>query len=326
MPVKAAVGASGGRAGEPAAIIRSMVSGSDTPPHDLARPTALAAFLRGVERRAAVLAELQAGDPTLGDAALTRAMAGFRETAVASPMADWPRLFWQALLGQPALRRATRARSPAFMPACPPGLRAAVLLRLAAGLEEDEAATVLGVPSARLRAALLRALPTGADGEPDADAWRRLQADVQQRVRDLPAERSLRLARMREGAMAGPAERFFATRPAPTRHRLQAAGAVAALTVLALAATWHAGPAADAPITVEALSPAGSPASRYSADTGLLTHPDFDLLADPAGERLANDAAFLAWTVGRAAVPPPPTLDDIHAPSVPETGEASDAP
>lgn len=295
------------------------------PAPDLVRPAALAAFLRGVERRAAVLAELQAGDPTLGDAALTRAMAAFRQVAVDAPMAGWPRLFWQGLLAQPALRHATRARPAAFMPRCTPALRAAMLLRLAAGLEEDEAAGVLGVAPARLREAVLRALPTTADGTPDTVAWQRLQADVQQRVRGLSTERSLRLARMREGALAGPAARFFAARPGRERWRPQAAGAVAVLTVLALAATWRS-PPADGVVGIEALPPAGRPASRFSTATGLLTHPDFELLADPAGERLARDAAFLAWTIGRSAVPVPPTIEDSRAPSVPETGEATDAP
>jgi hypothetical protein len=303
-----------------------MVSASELPPPDLARPAALAAFLRGVERRAAVLAELQAGDPTLGDAALTRAMAAFRETAVAASMADWPRLFWQALLAQPALRRATRARAAAFMPTRTPALRAALLLRLAAGLDEAEAAAVLDVPPARLRSAVMRALPTTPDGAPDAAAWTRLQAEMQQRLRSLPTERSLRLARMREGALAGPAEHFFVAPPLLSRYRQPAIGAVAALTALALVATGWPPRGADGEIRVEPLGSAGRPASRYSAATGLLTHADFELLADPAGERLARDAAFLAWTVGRSAVPVAPTIEDSHAPSVPETGEADDAP
>lgn len=306
-----------------AAIIRRMISASDSPP-DLARPTALAAFLRGIERRAAVLAELQAGDPTLGDAALTRAMTGFREVAVESPMAQWPRLFWTALLDQPALRRATRARPAAFMPACSPAIRAAVLLRLAAGLPEAEAAAVLGVAHARVGAAVRRALPATADGE--TGAWTELYAEVQRRIRELPTERSLRLARMREAALAGPADGFFPHRSGWTRHRHPAAAAVAAVTVLAFAATWWPGRGADPEIRTEPLARAGAPASRYSATTALITHPDFELLANPTGERLAEDAAFLSWTVGRGAVPVQPTLVDAGAPSTPEAGEASDAP
>ncbi|TCZ80596.1 hypothetical protein EYQ95_24445, partial [Lysobacter sp. N42] len=82
----------------------------------LAAPPALAAFLKGVERRGALLAELLAGEAGIGDAALTRAMAAFRPQALEHPMADWPRLFWAALLAQPALRRARHARWPADLP------------------------------------------------------------------------------------------------------------------------------------------------------------------------------------------------------------------
>lgn len=295
---------------------------STTP--DLAQPAALAAFLRGVERRAAVLAELQTGDPTLGDAALTRAMAAFRSLAVDAPMADWPRLFWSGLLEQPALRRATRARPPAFLPACSTPVRAALLLRVAAGLEEDVAAAVLGVTPARLRTAVARGLACG-DGAADAAAWVRLQAEVQRRIRDLPTERSLRLARMREAALVGPAERFFHRDRPHARWRLLAAAA--AVVVLALAATFWRTRDGDAPIRIAPLPAAGEPASRYAATSGLIAHPDFELLADPGGARLARDAAFLAWYVGHAtpaadSVAPADTSPDSATPDGAETGDA----
>ena len=70
-----------------------------------AAPAAIAAFLRGVERRGAVFAELQCGDAGCGDAALAAAMRAFREGAVANPIGDWPRRFWALLLAAPALRR-----------------------------------------------------------------------------------------------------------------------------------------------------------------------------------------------------------------------------
>lgn len=295
-----------------------------TPP-DLAQPAALAAFLRGVERRAAVLAELQSGDPTLGDAALTRAMAAFRDAAVDAPMADWPRLFWAALLAQPALRRATRARPPAFLPACSSPLRAALLLRVAAGLDEAAAAAVLAVAPEQVRRAVLAALACGGHAA-DAAEWARLQAEVQRRIRELPTERSLRLARMREAALAGPADRFF-HRPRP-RLRLRLALAAAALVAVALAGTFWAGRGREQPVRIVALPPAGPPASRYAAVSGLIAHPDFDLLADPEGERLARDAAFLAWYDGHAVATDAPPADgpaqDLMP--LPEAGEAADAP
>src|SRR5690606_4101349 len=112
-------------------------------------PPALAAFMRGVERRGAVLAELQCGDAATGDAALAVAMAEFRQTAGDTVMDDWPRRFWALLLAQPALK----SRTPVAIAVdatdrlgeLGSGPRAALLLRLAAGLDETGAAAVLGV-------------------------------------------------------------------------------------------------------------------------------------------------------------------------------------
>jgi hypothetical protein len=56
-------------------------------------PAALAAFLRGVERRGAVFAELQCGDGDCGDAALAAAMRAFREGAAPCPIGDSPSRF-----------------------------------------------------------------------------------------------------------------------------------------------------------------------------------------------------------------------------------------
>src|SRR3546814_7005135 len=60
--------------------------------HDAASaPAALTAFLRGVERRGAVFAQLQVGDAATGDRALVAAMRAFRLPAAKIPFADWPR-------------------------------------------------------------------------------------------------------------------------------------------------------------------------------------------------------------------------------------------
>ncbi|MFZ5658068.1 MAG: hypothetical protein ACOY37_13640 [Pseudomonadota bacterium] len=297
----------------------------------LAAPPALAAFLKGVERRGAVLAELQAGEAGIGDAALTRAMAAFRPQALEHPMADWPRLFWAALLAQPALRRARHARWPADLPrAATPGLRAALLLRLVAGLEEDEAAAVLDVAPGMLRRALERVVPRAADGRPDAAAWARQRQALQQRVRDLPADRALRLARGREAALAGPAERFF---PAPERGRAWPLAGVVAAVALALAATWWLERRVDDRVDVLTLGPPGKPASRYSPTAGLVAHPDFAQLADPDGERLALDVAFLSWSAAQAAAAAAPVDPLAPRPAPPQAlvpiapyGESAGAP
>lgn len=295
----------------------------------LAAPPALAAFLKGVERRGAVLAELQAGEAGIGDAALTRAMAAFRPHALEQPMARWPQLFWCEVLRQPALQRTRHAGWPADLPmaASTPGVRAAVLLRLVAGLEEDAAADVLGVAADTLRRALAQAMPRTAGGAPDAAAWTRLRNGLQQRVRDIPTERALRLARGREAALAGAARHFFPAPPPRLAPRLAAVGAVAAL---ALGATWwfERGASADANVDTAELAPAGRPASRYAPAAGLVAHPDFALLADPDVERIARDVAFLSWSAAQADAATAPV--DPLAPTLPEPPatyqETADAP
>lgn len=286
-------------------------------PATASRPAALTAFLRGVERRAAVLAELQSGDARRGDAAVRRALDAVADEASTHPMADWPRRFWRALLGDPALAATGPAR---FVPAASPAVRAAVLLRLAAGLDESEAADVLGVEPARIRDALGHAVPRDADGAPDAALWRQWQAEIQRRVRDLPAPR---VAALSDAARAD----AMATKAAPRRFPPRRAAAVAAAaTGLALLATFVVDRYVDRPIRAVALPPAGEPASRFSSEAGLIAHPDFDRLADPDQARLADEAAFLAWTLGHAATPADTAPVPVDDAAIPDSSEAADAP
>ena len=62
-------------------------------PADATAPTALGAFLRGVERRGLVFARLLAGSPQAGDQALAWALDGFASAAGRTPFGDWPRRF-----------------------------------------------------------------------------------------------------------------------------------------------------------------------------------------------------------------------------------------
>lgn len=296
----------------------------------LAAPGALAAFLRGVERRAAVLAELQSGEPGIGDAALTRAMAGFRPRALERPMADWPAVFWRELLQQPALRRAVRAPWPASLPAsaAPPGARALLLLRLVAGMDEAEAAAVLDIAPGTARRSLDRAVPRHADGSPDAGEWARIRRELQARIQDLPTERLLRLARGREAALAGPAERFF---PPPRGMPWKRLVAVAAGVALALGGTVWFERRQDRGVETAVLGPPRQPASRYSPTAGLVAHPDFALLADPAAEAIARDIAFLSWSAAQAdaeaaARDPLATPRAPESPLVPYDEAPDDAP
>ncbi|MCD9032723.1 sigma-70 region 4 domain-containing protein [Luteimonas sp. Y-2-2-4F] len=275
---------------------------------------ALTAFLRGVERRAALFAQLQVGDPDAGDAALTTAMVGFRDAAARTPFGEWPRRFWSLLLAAPQLREPPRGPrwggDFAWLGEIGTGPRAALLLRLVANVSEADAAGVLGVSRATYRLALRRALPRLEDGAPDETRFRALADAAQLALRDTAPERLAELARLREAALRGriytppkrapePARpvRAAADPAARPRWLRPALAAVAAATLLALAATFVF-PEALVPvpdgIRVDAL-PEARPAARFDAEFAVVAHPDFALLVSDDAEGAARDPAFLAW-------------------------------
>lgn len=313
-------------------------------------PPALSAFLRGVERRGVVLAELQTGDAGAGDTALVAAMQAFRDEAETAPMASWPQRFWQLLLAQPQLQRRTEVALPIEVTdrlgELGSGPRAALLLRVAAGLSEEEAAAVLGVGLASYRLALQRALPHHADGRADPVAWNQLREQIHRRIKTLPPDRLARLGGAREAVLRGSGGEPSATPQGAARPRWLMWGlwTLLVLCALALAATfwpWGAmtgGTPAPMRVQVEPLPDADAPASRFDADTALVAHRDFALLADPAGEAQAQDLEFNSWLAAQQAAGvdrPAPPADapeaDAVAPSAPpdggETGEeTADAP
>ena len=304
---------------------------------------ALSHFLRGVERRAVVLAELQAGDPIRAEQAYAVALRQFRAQALAQPYLQWPRLFWRTLLASPQLGQGGRpgrwpeALSPLGQAA--PGARAALLLRLAAGLTEADAAAALGVAPPPYRRALREALPRGAGDRPDPEAWRRLDEAIRHAVAALPAERLAHLARLREAAVQGRRPELIGPMPVPaaaadpppgTRLR-RVLWAGVGTCVLALAATfvlphwWPAGEG-DARIAVSALPSAARPAGRYDPAFALLTERDFDLLLAGPQAAPADDPGFYAWLAAGAVAPEPEEPgatagDAVAAPAatVPET-------
>lgn len=290
------------------------------PSHAPAAPAALSAFLRGIERRGAVLAELQAGDAAAGDAALVAAMAGFRALAAETALNEWPARFWSLLLTQPGLRQRTAVAialdATDRLGELGSGPRAALLLRLAAGLAETEAAAVLHVAPATYRMALQRALPRHADGRADPQAWQQLREQIHRRIKTLPPDRLQRLAQARDAALrnaapgAAPPGRQapVAARPRP-RWLMPLLWSLLALCALAFAATfwWPSGlPGGwlgDGPdgVTVAPLAEGSGPAERYSRDAGLIADGDFGLLADPQGEAASAAVDFDSWLAARDA-------------------------
>ncbi len=290
---------------------------TQAPPNEAAdAPAALSAFLRGIERRGVVFAELMCGDPVAAEQAFAVSLRQFRGQALSQPFAHWPRVFWRTLLASPVLRAGTPsahwAAPFAALGQAGSGPRAALLLRLVAGLTDPEAAAVLGVAPATYRLALRRALPHRADGSADPEAWRALGQHVQDALRSLPAERLAHIARLREAAVQGrrpeligplPVAPAAVEAPPAAPHRLlrRVLWVGVAACVLALVATFlfptglpDTGEG-DPQVSVRPLAAAAAPAARYDASFGLLTERDFELLAAAPAQPPQDDPAFYAW-------------------------------
>ncbi|MDG2525109.1 hypothetical protein P6166_07045 [Stenotrophomonas sp. HITSZ_GD] len=318
-----------------------------------ASPTALSAFLKGVERRADTLASLQCGDLQQAERGLAATFRAFQSRAGEWPMAVWPTRFWALLAATPALREPGRA------PHWPQGLeglaplsaddRLALLLRIVVGLDEAAAADVLGVDEDAYRHALARACPRDAAGHPDAHGWRLLAEAAQRQLRELAPERLGRLADLREPrppvaapARAQPAERTRVPRAGRlgrlrSQWRWIVAGCVL-LALLAAAAAWmRARPGVRLPPEPVSQAPAGALHVTDAAPVLVEELPAEDLDrgeqapvpapgADPADAAmladpdlaLARQADFYAWFAAGGPVPadesqPRPTAPDLAA-------------
>ena len=296
-------------------------------------PAALSAFLRGVERRGALFAELQCGDREAGDSALAAAMRAFRNRAGTLPMAEWPRRFWTLLVATPQLRQsAASARWPAGVEAL-------------AGLQSAAPAGAAAAPGGEPAGGRGRGGAGHRPGSPRAGPGFGLPARCRRTTRRAGLARAgrsdpiaaARLAAATAGASGAPAGSGHPGHEdrAPCRRqlfRIAGRGAVEApalalgragtgavcgraggdLVVAAMAGLarrrrqprWRrpasAGPSGN---RESKRSPEQPPAARFDATTALLTHPDFELLLEPQDEAIARDADFLAWYAAGANAP-----------------------
>jgi hypothetical protein len=246
-------------------------------------------------------------------------MRAFRDVSGHSPLSAWPAAFWALLLAQAEL-----AEGESDIPelgALGSGPRAALLLRIVAGLDFAHAASVLGVSEPTYRFALQRALQQLGDAGVSYAVLGALRERLHRQVKTLPAERADALAELRARVLRdAPEPAPVAKSPSPWRRRL--AWIALALLVLAFAATFWPRPPALAPGGVQALpaEPAPAPVPAGS-DADLVTHPDYAQLAAPEDEALAADLALLSWLASGEA---DAALEAADAP-VPEP-EAADAP
>lgn len=279
------------------------------------------AFLQGIGPRAEVFARLLCGDRQQADAALMAAMRAFRDgsqpPAVDMPADRWPLRLWTLLLARPELRRT--AQQPCWPPPFErlqrlrPGERAAVLLRLVAGLDDADAATALGISPLTWRRALHRAMPGRADGQPDPDTWRAWSAAIDAMQRHAAPS-----------ATAAPVASATSRQARAPRWLQPTLWAALVACAIGLSASFllPVGRSGGNGSYVQAvpLPPADAPASTYDADTAVLTHRDFDQLLDVREDALVRDLDFYAWYAAQVASQPgadggPLLLPDAAAPA-----------
>lgn len=312
-----------------------------------ATPAAVTAFLHGIGRRGLVLAICQCGDREAGLRALAAAMRSFRGRAGQEPLAHWPAQFWPLLAASPLLRHPHGAahwpQDLAALAPLAPADRLALLLRIAAGLDEAAAAAALAIEAEAYRDALARACPRDEVGRPDAAGWRTLAEAVQVRVRELPEAWLRELDSLARGEL-GPAPSVAAPAAiAPARspralaqrsrlrwwrvarewgwrpeRRTLLAGLVGVAAVLLVALVWRQlatrvelppdrdrwTPAiVSEPLEGDDIKVAPLPATPDPADRAMLADPDL---------ALAREADFYAWV---AAGAPAPAADEEPAPA-----------
>jgi hypothetical protein len=295
----------------------------DTPPPAApAVPSALAAFLRGIERRAYVFAQVQCGNEREAEAALARTIHGFRTLSAVSPLSAWPAGFWSLLLAQPEL--STGDGGAPELVTLGSGPRAALLLRLVAGLDFVHAAQVLGVSEDTYRYALQRALQQLGEAGVSYATLRALRERLHRQVKTLPAERTDALAALRQHALARSAAEPVDAGPeagpaAPWVRRTL--WVLFALLALAFAATFVDPGPGLAPGGTEGLPAEGvAPADGTPSPSDVVMHPDYAQLADPEGDRVAQDLALLSWLANN-----PEELADAALADEAD-GEAADPP
>lgn len=296
------------------------------------RPEALEPFLHGIEPRAWAFALFQSGDPERARLALAGALRHFVARSRELPLADWPLQFWTSVAGQPRLVSARGLEAP--LAALPPGPRAALLLRLVAGLDFEPASQALRVSGAAYERVLREGLAQPGLDEAGVQA---LRARLHDFIQSLTTADRESLAALRRDALAGLPSPGLGTAPpavgAPPAARAalpQAAPAGAGgpgspwwkrlrpwlglLALLLVAGLLWILPGRR----FDAVPPGGNlPAESVApapalTDVVLVTHPDYAQLAAPRDDLLAQDLDLLSWLAAAAgggdpaALPAPP--------------------
>ena len=252
-----------------------------------ASSSAMQAFRRGIDRRAYVLARAQCGDSDLLQSALSAVDSAFNAEYAELPISQWPIRFWTLLLSRKEL---AQGQSPwPALASISHGPRAALLLRLVAGLDFSHAAQVLNISETTYRFALERGLEQLHAAGFNFEELERLRDSFFEEVKQLPTE----LIQTRER----PAVVITPSLPvAELESEIKKTGPWLWLVLLMAAVLagllwWWSTQSPDGVAT--------KPVSLTDVQTAVI-HPDYDVIANPDIQTQAEDLAFLSWIAAGA--------------------------
>lgn len=263
---------------------------------------ALTAFLEGIEPRAWVFALSQCGDPDRASAALQAGLKDFVARARELSLPQWPLQFWTSLLNQPSMAIGARSDAP-LLSQMDPGPRAALLLRLIVSLDLEHAAKVFDVSVPAYEQALRTALAHPALDDAGMQA---LREELLEQVQHPSAERRQQMLSLREQALsvfseAAPPPAPLQARPIAERQRWWLVTLLVVLVLALVAVVFRPVRSLIAPGQTEALPAEDIAPPPSLTDTVIVTHPDYEQLANSADDLISRQLPFLSWMAATRA-------------------------
>ena len=245
------------------------------------------AFRRGIDRRAYVLARAQCGDSDLLQSALSAVDDAFNAEYAELPISQWPIRFWTLLLSRKEL---AQGMSPwPALASISHGPRAALLLRLVAGLDFSHAAQVLNISETTYRFALERGLEQLHAAGFNFEELERLRDSFFEEVKQLPTE--LIQTRERPAVVITPSLLVAELEP-----EIKKTGPwpwlVLLMAIVLGGLFWWWSTQSSNVVVAKAVS--------LTEVQAAVIHPDYDVIANPDIQAQAEDLAFLSWIAAGA--------------------------
>lgn len=246
------------------------------------------AFRRGIDRRAYVLARAQCGDDDLLQSALIGVDEAFNAEFAELPISQWPIRFWTLLLSRKEL---AQGHSPwPALASISHGPRAALLLRLVAGLDFSHAAQVLNISETTYRFALERGLEQLHAAGFNFQELERLRDSFFDEVKQLPTE----LIRTRERPAVVVPVAVPVVEPEPEIKKPKRwPWIVLLLVLLSSAFAWWWWSTRQPEIIPT------KPIALTEIQNAVI-HPDYEVIANPQIQKQVEDLAFLSWLAAGA--------------------------